>query len=395
MRGRAVSLDRPLRSDLIVVGLGAMGSAVTLQLAKRGLRVTGIDRFSPPHDHGSTHGETRITRLAIGEGTTYVPLVRRSHALWREIERESGTRVLHQTGGLVIARRDNAFLEQTRRAAAEYEIPHENLDSGELQRRFPMFRTSSDTEAYFEPEAGFLRPELGVSAQLSLARREGAEIRLDEIVVSWEASSTGVAVTTAKDTLEAHGLVLCAGAWIAKLFEQGSGLFAVYPQLLHWFAIRHGYEALRAMPVFIWELGGEQREFTHRTAFYGFPAVDGPEAWVKVATETYDVTIDPDDRPQLDGADAAARFYEQYLAQRFPWVGPERRRTASCLYTVTRAGDFIIDRHPAHANVMIVSPCSGHGFKHSPAIGEAVAQLIVDGKSQIDLSPFRIGPTSR
>jgi sarcosine oxidase len=300
--------------------------------------------------------------------------------------------VLHQTGGLVLARRDNTFLEQTRAAAAEYEIPHENLDSRELQRRFPMFRTSTDTEAYFEPAAGFLRPEQGVSAQLSLARREGAELRLDEAVISWEASSSGVAVNTATGTLEAQGLVICAGAWITKLFLQGSTLFAVYPQLMHWFAIQRGYEALRAMPVFVWELGGEKREFTHRTAFYGFPAVDGPEAGLKVATETYDVTIDPDERPHLDHANAASEFYKQYLADRFPWVGPERRRTASCLYTVTREGDFIIDRHPAHANVMIVSPCSGHGFKHSPAIGEAVAQLIVEGKSQIDLSPFRIGP---
>jgi sarcosine oxidase len=393
MSGRAASVDQqpPQRSDLIVVGLGAMGSAVTLHLARRGLRVIGLDRFSPPHDHGSSHGETRITRLAIGEGTTYVPLVRRSHELWREIERETGTRVLCQTGGLVLARRDNSFLEQTRAAASEYGIPHENLDSSELQRRFPMFRTRSDTEAYFEPEAGFLRPEPAVSAQLSLARRAGAELRLDEPVVSWEASSSGVAVSTATNTLEAQGLVLCAGAWITKLFPQGSELFAVYPQLMHWFTIQRGYDALRAMPVFVWELGGEKREFTHRTAFYGFPAIDGPDGGLKVATESYDVTIDPDERPQADAAAAATSFYEQYLADRFSWVGPEQQRTASCLYTVTREGDFIIDRHPAHPNVSIVSACSGHGFKHSPAIGEAVAQLIVDGRSQIDLSPFRLG----
>jgi sarcosine oxidase len=377
------------RVDVIVVGLGAMGSSVTLQLVKRGLRVTGVDRFSPPHDRGSSHGETRITRLALGEGTTYVPLVRRSHEIWREIERDAGTRLLNQTGGLVIARPGNAFLEETRAAADEWGIPHENLLSGELERRFPMFRPRSDTEAYFEPQAGFVRPERALSAELSLAERAGAELRLDEPVLSWEASSSGVSVTTATGTFEAQELVLCAGAWITKLFPDGGELFAVYPQLIHWFAVGRGYDELRTMPVFVWEMGGEIGEFTHADAFYGFPAVDGPRGGLKLGAETYDSTVDPDEPRQADLADAAREVYEQCVAPYFPWLAPERLRTMSCLYTITREGRFIIDRHPAHDNVMIVSACSGHGFKHSPAIGEAVAQLIVEGRSEIDLAPFQ------
>lgn len=375
---------------MAVVGLGAIGSAVTLRLAERGLRVTGFDRFRPPHDQGSTHGETRITRMAIGEGIEYVPLVRRSHELWRDIERDARTRLLYPTGGLVLGDRDDPFLERSRAVATACAIPHDNLSSMELKRRFPMFGASSGTEAYFEPQAGFVRPEAAVSAQLSLAERAGAELRLAEPISSWTATSSGVAVSTATRHLEARQLVLCAGPWITQLLPEGSELFAVYPQLLHWFPIRRGYEALRKMPVFVWERGIEKDEFAHGTGFYGFPAIDGPGGGVKLATETYDATVDPDESPQVRAADAANSLYHEYLARRFPWVGPQPLRTIPCLYTNTRGSRFIIDRHPAHANVTIVSACSGHGFKHSPAIGEAVAQLVADGSSDIDLTPFRI-----
>jgi sarcosine oxidase len=378
------------RTDVIVVGLGAMGSAVTLRLAERGLRVIGFDRFSPPHDHGSTHGETRITRLAIGEGPQYVPLVRRSHELWPDIERRTGTRLLHQIGGLVLADRDNDFLEQTRAVAADHGIAHENLSSAELVQRFPMFNVSAETEGYFEPEAGFVRPEAAVSAQLALAQRLGAELRVGETASSWSSSATGVVVTTATGGFEAQQLVLCAGAWITKLLPPGSVEVAIYPQLLHWFPIRRGYDALRAMPVFVWETGADRNEFAHATAFYGFPAIDGPDGGVKLATETYDETIDPDELAVPYEGDTGRQIYEQQLASRFPWVGPEALRSVRCLYTSTRGSRFIIDRHPAHQNVMIVSACSGHGFKHSPAIGEAVAQVIADGVSDIDLRPFRL-----
>jgi sarcosine oxidase len=137
-------------------------------------------------------------------------------------------------------------------------------------------------------------------------------------------------------------------------------------------------------------MGGEKSEFSHANAFYGVPAIDGPEGGLKVATETYDATVDPDGSSRAAGADATGEFYDQYLSRHFPWVGPRALSTIPCLYTITREGRFIIDRHPDHANVMIVSACSGHGFKHSPAIGEAVAQLIVDGASDADLSPFRM-----
>jgi sarcosine oxidase len=383
------------RADVIVVGLGAMGSAVTHRLSELGLRVVGVDRFHPPHDRGSTHGDTRITRIAIGEGAELVPFVRRSHALWRQIEHASGSALLHQVGGLVIGDHDDSFLQRTRAAAVEYGVEHQHLSHRELTARYPMFETPAGTEAYFEPEAGFVRPEAAVAAQLSLARRAGAELRLDETVESWSATAAGVSVRTARGTLEGRELVLCAGAWVTQLLPETEGTFAVYPQLLHWFPIRRGFEALRRMPIFIWEMAGERDAFTHlASGFYGFPAIDGPDAGMKLATERYDATADPDARSDAGATEAGAELARRYLAKHFPWVGTEPLRTVSCLYTNTRGSRFMIGRHPGHANVMIVAACSGHGFKHSPAIGEAVAQTIAGGGSDLDLAPFAIPGTA-
>jgi len=378
-----------------VIGLGAMGSAVCHRLAERGLTVVGLDRHHPPHDRGSTHGETRITRLAIGEGAEYAPFVRRSHALWRELERASHVTLMRQVGGLVIGDADDPFLAQTRANARRDGIAHENLTHGELVARFPMFAAPPGTEAYLEPEAGLLHPEAAVEAQLSLARRAGAELRLDTEVETVASDPDGVTVTTsASETLHATELIVCAGAWIRRLLPEYAHTFAIHRQLLHWFPIRRGYEALRAMPIFIWEIPGERDAFTHLSGgFYGFPAIDGPGGGVKLATERYERTVDPDSPADpARGVQEAARLHEQYLASRFPWVGSTPLRTVSCLYTNTRGSRFMIGPHPIRPHVTVVSACSGHGFKHSPAIGEAVAQLIAEGESAIDLSPFAPPP---
>ncbi len=380
-------------ADVIVVGLGAMGSAVTCALARRGLRVIGIDRFHPPHDRGSTHGDTRITRLAIGEGPEYVPLVRRSHELWRELERETGTTLLHQVGGLVIGDHDDPFLAKTRAAAALYEIAHENLDRRELTRRFPMFDPPDGTEAYFEPQAGFTAPEAAVSAQLGLARALGAQLRLGEQVRSFDAGGAGVTLTTDVGTLRADRLVVCAGAWITRLLPETAGTFAVYPQILHWFPIHRGFAELSRMPVFIWEMDGARDAFTHLAGgFYGFPPIDGRDGGMKLATEVYDATVGPDEpRADATAVASATTLHRRYLSRYFPWVGATPVRIASCLYTNTRGSRFLIGPHPSNPKIMIVAACSGHGFKHSPAIGEAVAQTVTDGASEIDLVPFAIG----
>jgi sarcosine oxidase len=374
----------------IVVGLGAMGSSACLHLARRGVSVTGIDQYAPPHAYGSTHGDTRITRLAVGEGAEYIPLVQRSHQLWRELEEESGARLLTQCGGVILSRPGSPFFEQTRALAQQFGIEHEHLDNGQLRRRLPMFAVDEATEAYFEPAAGIIWPETAVRVQLELARRAGARLCLGERVTGWSASDTGVTVTTSSATHTADRLVLCAGAWLAQLVPEARELVAVYRQLLHWFEIREGYHQLRTMPVFVWDFGGERGEFVHLDGLYGFPAVDGRTGGLKLGTESYATTSEPDGRQHPATRAQSDGLYRDHVRHRLPWLGPRTLRTASCLYTSTRANRFVIDEHPGHDAVLIVSACSGHGFKHSPAIGEAAARWATGDATAPDLSDFRL-----
>jgi sarcosine oxidase len=382
-----------MRGEVIVVGLGAIGAAVSWQLARRGMSVIALDRYSPPHDRGSTHGESRITRLAVGEGDEYVPLVRRSHELWREIEAESARTLLVHTGGLVIGASESDFLERTRAIAARHGIAHENLDADELRLRFPMFAVEEGARAYYEPEAGYVRPEAAVAAQLGLATAADVRLCLDEPVLDWCASPAGVRVRTATRVHDGDQLVLCAGAWITQLFPEGRDVFAVYPQLLLWFPIAAEPLGLDAMPIFVWDFGGERTGFVHLRGFYGFPPLAGAAGGVKVATEQFEHTTEPDGAQHPATPEQATLMRRQVIGERLPWLGPTPLRTVSCLYTSTRASRFVIDRHPAHDNVMIVSACSGHGFKHSAAVGEAVAQWIAGDSPTVDLRPFRyLGP---
>lgn len=381
----------PTRSaDVIVVGLGAMGSATCFQLATAGATVIGIDRHHPPHPFGSTHGETRITRLAIGEGPEYAPLVRRAHELWPEIEAAAGVQLFTRCGGLVLAPAGPGFLDQTRACAREYGIEHENLSAADLAERFPMFAAGEGTEGYYEPSAGYVRPEAAVQAQLDLAGTRGADLHFGERVTGWTATGAGVEVATTSGRYTAGALVLSAGPWISELWPGARERFIVYRQLMYWFPIRRGYEQLRQMPVFIWELAGVKPGHVHLLGFYGMPAVDGPDGGLKVASETYEHPTAPDDQQHPASPAEAQDTFTRYVGPHLPWLGAPPLRSASCLYTSTAENRFVIDRHPEHGNVLIVSPCSGHGFKHSPAIGEAVAQLVTRGASDLNLAGFAL-----
>ena len=379
-----------VNSDVIVVGLGAMGSATCYQLAIRGVSVIGIDQYEPPHPYGSTHGDTRITRLAIGEGDDYVPLVRRSHELWREIEQLAGARLLTTTGGVILGHGASPFLRRTRDSARRFGIDHENLTNGQVRARFPMFAVDDRTEGYYEPEAGYVRPESAVRAQLQLARAHGAHLKVGERVENWTASAAGVSVQTAAGTYTARALVLCVGAWIPELYPEGRDIFSIYRQLLFWFPIREKYEQLRDMPVFVWEFAAPDDAITHLVGFYGFPAIDGPGGGVKLAAESYEQTTSAASERQPATRHEIEAMYRGYVESRLPWLGAEPLRVVPCLYTTVRESRFVIDRHPEHDAVVIVSPCSGHGFKHSAAIGESVAQLVIDRATDIDLRPFTL-----
>jgi sarcosine oxidase len=377
----------------IVLGLGAIGSAAAHHLAKLGSHVLGLDQFAPPHAFGSSHGDTRITRLAIGEGTDLTPLALRSHALWRGLEQETGARLLTVCGGLVISTRTQKFVSRgvtqffanTLAAAQQHGIPHELLDANQIRRRFPQFAVRDYEEGYFEPQAGFLAVEACVRAQLARARRLGADIRVDENVLGFAASADAVTVDTDKSSYRADRLLVAAGAWLPQLIGPPvANLFRVTRQVMHWFEIATSAETFSpgACPVFIWELADRPQ------GIYGIPAIDAPGG-VKVATELAHV-VDPDSVDRAVAPDEAAAVYADYVAPYLPGLGPRAVRSAVCLYTEAPGGRFVIDSLPEHPRVMFASACSGHGFKHSAALGEALAQRLVHGESTIDLSPYRI-----
>lgn len=379
--------------DAIVLGLGAMGSASVYQLAKRGANVLGIDQFSPPHSHGSTHGDTRITRLAIGEGEEYVPLAIRSQELWREIEHDSRSKLLFQTGGLIISSEApmsslhvENFFTNTIAAAEKYGIEHEKLSTGEIRKRFPQFNIANNEIGYFEPEAGYLLPEECIRAQRNLAAKHGATLHTNEKAFSFASDGSRVQLRTERDTYTASNLVITAGPWLPEfLGPDYSSLFEVYRQVLYWFDIEKDARELFAperFPIFIWNLQGKEH------GMYGFPAVNGPNGGVKIATEEFEKTTTPDTIDRTVSAAEIETMYESFVSPYFPALTGHCLKAVTCLYTTLPGSRFLIDRHPEYENIIVASPCSGHGFKHSAAIGEAIAEKVLRGESTLDLSEF-------
>jgi len=380
--------------DIAVIGLGAVGSAALYQLAKRGMKAIGIDRFAPPHDQGSTHGETRITRQAIGEGEVYVPFALRSHEIWKELEAETGERLLTQNGCLIIDTVGSvshgavraAFLAQTRKAAEIYGIPHEMLDAAEIRRRYPQFTPREDEVGYFEPGGGYLNPERCVAAQLERARALGARTQLGTRVLSVSPDGDGVRIVTDQGELLAAQAIVSAGSWAPYLLgDPFKKLLAPSRQVMHWFEVEPDFaQDWENSPVFIWRHGPSPNDF-----FYGFPALSGSNA-VKTAGEQYDVFTHPDEVERTVTADESAAMRREHLSGRVQGLQGKAIRAITCLYTVTPDSNFLIDRHPESERILVVSPCSGHGFKHSAAIGEVAAQCVVDGRSAIDISAFTL-----
>lgn len=380
-----------MTADVVIVGLGAFGSAVLHQLARRGVKAVGIDRFRPPHALGSSHGETRITRLAVGEGDAYAPVVRRSHELWREIEAESGATLMLRTGGLIMAPRDSAarhhgrenFVRRSFAMAERFGIPHERLDAGEIAARFPQFQLHGDELGYFEPTAGVLLPERCVETQLHLARRHGAVTRLNERVTEIRQEGDGVRVATEAGVVSAARAVVTAGPWTASLAPAGRSLLRVYRQVLHWFEPQDPSAfAVGRFPVFIWMHGDREEDY-----FYGFPIPDGASG-VKVATEHYERETDPDRVDRDVSPREAEAMHAEHVLNRLRGVSARVVRSAACLYTVTPDSGFVVDTLPGQDRVLVVSACSGHGFKHSAAVGEAVAQQLTGQRLLFDLAPF-------
>lgn len=388
----ALMSGMPKKCDAIVVGLGAMGSATLYQLSRRGVKALGIDRFHPPHERGSSHGHTRITRLALGEGPQYVQFARRSHEIWRELEAATGRSLLRVVGGLIYGsatRREQVhgasdFLQTTIDVARLNGISHEVLDASSLRERFPQFIWRGDELGYFERDAGFVHPEECITAQLEEASRLGATIQTGEQVITLQTSGGTVRLTTDRDQYEGPHLIICAGAWMPLLMPQLAKRARIFRQVLFWFESGgpHNLFTPDRMPVYI------RVPDAGTGMFYGFPAVNGPDGGFKMAGEQFDRTCAPDEiEPDVHAEEIAAMHA---IASPHLRIRSRCVRTVVCKYTVTPDFHFVIDHAPDSDRVWFASACSGHGFKHSAAIGEALAEVTTEGRTQFDLSAFRL-----
>jgi sarcosine oxidase len=369
--------------NAIVIGLGAMGSATLYHLARRGSRVLGLEQFAAGHKRGSSHGDTRIIRETYFEHPLYVPLVRRAHELWRELEHRSGSSLMTITGGLMIGPPDGSVVRGTLRSAEEHGLAHEILTPAEVSERFPAFDLDEGLVAVLDPRAGFLDPEACNRAHIKLARDAGAEARFSEPVLDWIPDSGGVRVTTSSDTYTSDRLVLTAGAWDGGLVPDLILPLAIERQSVFWLepeSNRSLYD-LGRFPIYAYE-------YKAGSICYGFPRL--PRGVKASVMHDGEIVPDPDsvkrtvDATEVEPLRAALEPILPALSR-----APVRESDV-CLFTNTPDHDFIIDFHPFFPQVLISSPCSGHGFKFASAIGEIQADLLTQGKTEFDLTPFRM-----
>ncbi len=357
--------------DVIILGLGAMGSAAAAALARRGARVLGLDRYAIPNTLGSSHGESRVIRLSYYEHPDYVPLLRSAFALWSELEHDARTPLMHITGGLYMGPPGSAFIRGTLRSAREHDLPHEELDRDAIALRFPQFELPADHVGVHEPRAGFLRPERILAVYADRALRDGAELHGHERALEWRPGDGGVVVVTDRGTYRARKLVLCAGAWTASLVTTAGIALTVTRQTAAWVWPRTPelFEASR-MP--IWGLDDAEGYF-----HYGFPLVaDRPG--LKVARHYQGAATDADSIDRAVGPADEADI-RRVLARHLPAADGPILSMSVCMYTNTPDGHFVLDRHPAHPDVTIAAGFSGHGFKFASVVGEIIADLTLDG----------------
>lgn len=341
---------------------------------------------------GSSHAETRITRLAVGEGDQYLPFVARSHELWKELEALGGQRLLFQTGGWILSDpavgepdRWNDFVAETADVAERGGIEFEVCSPNDLRRRQPQLIVDDDIRVGFEPTAGVVLSERAVETQLALAQGEGATLHYNKQVLGVNHDAQGVDIATATGSYRASNVVVCTGAWMPELAPPvDAERLVVTRQQVFWFDVEDLEQWSEAtFSGVIWS-GQTPADYLGI-----FPIVDDMRPALKILSEQFDVTTTAEQVERQVSPDEIAHMFDQRIRPRLRGVLPTCRDTAVCLYTNTRDDHFLIDHHPATSRIMLMSPCSGHGFKHSTALGEAVVAAIASDAGGLDLSAFR------
>jgi sarcosine oxidase len=357
--------------DAIVIGLGAMGSAAAYHLARRGQRVLGLEAFELNHANGSSHGQHRIIREAYFEAPEYVPLIQRAYTLWEELERESGQDLLQITGGLLLGDPESEVVTGSIESAQQHNLAYELLSPEETRDRFPGFQLSEDLVAVYEPRAGYLRPEACVAAYVHMAARHGAELHFNEPVIEWQADGDVVTVTTGEGTYQAGSLVIAAGPWTGEvLADLNLPLSVVRIVNAHFESTEPELFDQAQCPIYIWEVS--------EGTYYGFPHIPGSglklgrhDLHEETTARTIDRNVDLAEVEQLQ------RVLDSYM----PGAAGPVLQTLTCMYTNTPDLHFILDRHPEYGNVAYGCGFSGHGFKFASVIGEILADLGTEGRT--------------
>ncbi len=370
------------RYDVVVIGVGGMGSATSYHLARRGLDVLGLERYDIPHTMGSSHGITRIIRRAYYEHPSYIPLVERAYDLWDDLAAETGREVIHRTGSIDAGPEGNVVFEGSRRSCEQHDIPHEVLTSEEVTERFPGYQLPAEHMAVYQPDGGFVVPEQAIVGHVEAAQAAGADVHAREQVRDWEETPDGgVSVETDRGTYEADRLVLAAGAWNHKLADALEGLAVPERQVLGWFQPETP-STFEPENFPVWNLRVPEGRF------YGLPIYDVPG--MKLGKYHHrDEQVDPDDYetdPQPEDEQLLREVTENY----FPGAAGPTMRLATCMFTNSPDEHFILDTLPDHPQVAVGAGFSGHGFKFASVIGEILADLAADGDTDHPIDMFRL-----
>jgi sarcosine oxidase len=374
-------------TDMIVVGLGTAGAAVCMELARRGISVTGLDALRPPHRRGSHHGESRSIRRAYLEGTAYVPMVQRAWERWRRLERHAGERLLVPTGNLTIGPPDSPAVSGFFASARTYGISHREMTAAEVRRRWPQLSVPDPFAAGLEQEAGVLFPERAVGVMLSEAEGAGADLRFVEPALAWEERAGHVRVKTPQRQYEAGRLLLCAGAQTSSLLGKRGGSLRPKRVAVHWIAppVESRYR-LGTFPVNFWQIPSpcEPGGFPYEE-FYALPLLH-PGGRVKAAAHNRLEDFDPN-AVHREASSAEKERIHRFLGSYLPELKGRAIRSDLCSYTLTSDGAFSLGRVPGCTNVFVAA-LAGHGFKFAPVLGEVLADMLSGVKPPFDMAMF-------